>query len=465
MPSTLFEKIWGDHLVVPESPNCPATLYIDFHLLNEVTSPQAFGLLESRSLSVASPSKTLATIDHSIPTIAADDLGKRPYVSPEAEHQVAAMQGNSEAQGIRFLGWDNPNRGIVHVVGPELGLTQPGMTIVCGDSHTSTHGAFGALAFGIGTSEVAQVLATQCMLQRAPRTMRVTIEGDLAFGVSAKDLALTVIARLGSSGGNGYVIEYAGTTVQALSMEGRMTLCNMTIECGARAGMIGVDDTTIQWLRDCPEMLDDFESLVPRWLSFRSDEDAQFDLEVHIDGTVIAPMVTWGVTPDTAIAVDDRIPLVGADQARRDALNYMGLDEGQPILGTPIDLVFIGSCTNARLPDLRIAADILRGKRIADQVTLLVVPGSESVRRAAEIEGLDRVFKDAGGQWRLAGCSMCLGMNGDLVPPGKTAISTSNRNFVGRQGPGARTILASPATAAASALRGAVADVREVLNA
>lgn len=463
MASTLLEKIWDAHLVRDQSDTAPAVLYIDFHLLNEVTSPQAFSELKRRGVTPHRAAGSLAVIDHSTPTLPADAGGKRPYVSIDAENQVRLMETNSHQQGIRFLGWDHPGRGIVHVVGPELGLTLPGMTIVCGDSHTSTHGAFGALAFGIGTSEVAQVLATQCLLQRRPKTLRVTVSGTLGFGVSAKDLALHVVTSLGAAGATGYVIEFAGEVVERLSMEARMTLCNMSIECGARAGLIAPDQTTFDWLRECPEAPADLEQRVQQWVGLRTDAGAIFDREVHIDAGELEPMVTWGVSPDTAIGISQNIP----DQAdlglRCEALEYMGLSAGKPVSGIPINYVFIGSCTNARISDLQIAAAILQGRRVATGVTLLVVPGSESVRRAAEAQGLAQIFLDAGGEWRLAGCSMCLGMNGDLVPAGKTVVSTSNRNFKGRQGPGARTILASPGTAAASAVAGCLVDPREYM--
>ncbi|MER0784374.1 3-isopropylmalate dehydratase large subunit [Pseudomonas aeruginosa] len=461
MTATMFQKMWDRHEVEAQTEDAPAVLYIDFHLVNEVTSPQAFSLLEARDLPVVRPQQTLATIDHATPTRHPDASGRRPYVSAQAYEQVETLAHNARRHGIPFLGWDNPHRGIVHVVGPELGYTLPGMTIVCGDSHTSTHGAFGTLAFGIGTSEVGHVLATQCLLQARPKTMRVRIDGQLRLGATAKDLALTVITRLGAGGGTGHVIEYAGEAVRSLTMEGRMTLCNMTIECGARAGMIAPDAVTVDWLRGRPALPADFEDRIAEWLALASDPDASFDQEIVIDAAAVEPMITWGTTPDTAVPVKAAIPLQ-VDDTHAQALDYMRFRPGQELLGTPIDIVFIGSCTNARLPDLRAAAEVLRGRRIASHVTLLVVPGSEQVRRDAEAEGLDRIFIDAGGEWRLSGCSMCLGMNGDLVPAGKLAVSTSNRNFVGRQGPGARTLLASPQTAAACALAGAIADPREV---
>ena len=461
MASTMFQKIWDRHLVEPQTDDFPAVLYIDFHLINEVTSPQAFSLLETRELSVARPERTLATIDHATPTLPPDPNGHRAYVSQQASDQVDALEINAARHGVQFFGWDDPRRGIVHVIGPELGYTLPGMTIVCGDSHTSTHGAFGTLAFGIGTSEVAHVLATQCLLQTVPKAMRVTIDGQLSAGVTAKDLALTVITHLGAAGGTGYVIEYAGEAVCALSMEGRMTLCNMTIECGARAGMIAPDQITIDWLRGRPALPANFEDQIAGWLSLATDADAQFDQEIHLDASTIAPVITWGTTPDTAISVQGVIPANSINGKNEQALEYMQFHPGQTVLGTPIDFVFIGSCTNGRLVDLRAAAIVLKGRKIAPTVTLLVVPGSEAVRAEAEAEGLDRIFIDAGGQWRHSGCSMCLGMNGDLVPPGKRVVSTSNRNFVGRQGTGSRTLLARPETAAACALSGTIADHRE----
>ncbi|MBG6116376.1 MULTISPECIES: 3-isopropylmalate dehydratase large subunit [unclassified Sphingobium] len=463
-PKTLFEKVWDRHLVVAQAENHPAILYIDLHLLNEVTSPQAFSMIEARGLVTNRPDRTVATLDHATPTLPADESGRRPFVSEAAENQVEALRGNARHHGIRLFDWDDARRGIVHVIGPELGLTMPGMTIVCGDSHTSTHGAFGCLAFGIGTSEVAHVLATQCLLQSKPRTMRVCCDGELAEGVSAKDLGLAVLAALGAGGAIGHVIEYAGSAVRQLSMEGRMTLCNLSIECGARAGMISPDLTTIDWLRDRPEAPVDFDERVEGWLALASDEGVTFDKEVFIDANFVLPMATWGTTPDTAVAIDGRIP-ADVSEGQQSALAYMGLSAGARLNEIDIDYVFIGSCTNGRLPDLREAARILEGRHVANGVTLLVVPGSETVRKAAEAEGLDKVVVAAGGQWRISGCSMCLGMNGDIVPPGKRVVATSNRNFVGRQGPNARTILASPATAAASAVRGVLTDPRAMTNA
>ena len=460
-PRSLFEKVWDRHVVEPEADDHPAVLYVDLHLVHEVTSPQAFAVLDARGIKVRRPERTFATIDHSTPTLPPGPDGERPYATPAAKAQVERLATNCERHGIELHGWDSPDRGVVHVAGPELGLTQPGMTVVCGDSHTATHGAFGCLAFGIGTTEVAHVLATQCLLQRRPKSMRVTIDGHASDAVSAKDIVLAVIAELGVAGGTGYVIEYAGEAIRALDMEGRMTVCNMSIEAGARAGMIAPDDVTIEWLRGrafTPKG-QAFEAAAARWRRLASDDGAVFDREVRIDATTLAPMATWGTAPDTGVALDAPVP-APADATQKKALDYMRLDAGKPLLGQPVDVVFVGSCTNGRLPDLRAAAAVLRGRRVAEGVRMLVVPGSELVRRQAEEEGLDRIFTDAGAEWRLPGCSMCIAMNGDTVAPGQLAVSTSNRNFEGRQGPGARTVLASPATAAASAVAGRIADPR-----
>jgi 3-isopropylmalate/(R)-2-methylmalate dehydratase large subunit len=459
-PKTLYEKVWDRHLALDETQETPAVLYIDLHLVHEVTSPQAFSEIEERGLKVRRPDRTFATLDHSTPTLPAVS-GERPYVTAEAKAQVERLEANCARHGIELAGWGSDQRGVVHVMGPEQGLTQPGMTVVCGDSHTATHGAFGALAFGIGTSEVGHVLATQCLLQRKAKTMRVTVDGQLPTGVSGKDLALAVIAAIGFGGGTGHVIEYAGQAVHALDMEGRMTLCNMSIEAGARAGMIAPDEKTIAWLRGRRYVPKDeaFEAAAADWLSLRTDKDAIFDAEVRLDGSAIRPMATWGTTPDAGAPIGDAIPQPQSDSDRK-ALAYMGFTAGQTTTAEPVDVVFIGSCTNGRLPDLRAAADILRGRRVREGVRMLVVPGSEAVRRDAEAEGLDKVFIAAGAEWRIPGCSMCIAMNGDFVAPGQLAISTSNRNFEGRQGKGARTILASPATAAASAVTGVLTDPR-----
>ncbi|HEY2069716.1 MAG TPA: 3-isopropylmalate dehydratase large subunit [Rhizomicrobium sp.] len=457
-PRTLFEKIWDAHLVEPEAEDRPAVLYADLHLIHEVTSPQAFAVLAERGLKVRRPDRTFGTLDHSTPTLPAAN-GKRPYVSDEAETQVATLEENCRAHGIALAGWDSEYRGVVHVMAPELGLTQPGMVVVCGDSHTATHGAFGALAFGIGTSEVGHVLATQCLLQRKAKSLRVTVDGTLQPGVGAKDLALAIVAQLGAGGGTGSVIEYAGEAIRALDMEGRMTLCNMSIEMGARAGMIAADETTVDWLRGRKHVPQGaaFDALAERWRGFTSDPDARFDREERLDASAISPMATWGTTPDTGIAVGTNVP---AGQQR--ALDYMHFTAGQSIADAQVDVVFIGSCTNGRLSDLRTAASVMRGRKV--HARTLVVPGSEKVRREAEAEGLHDIFLAAGAEWRLPGCSMCIAMNGDLVAPGQLAVSTSNRNFEGRQGPGARTVLASPATAAASAIAGHIADPRPYLE-
>jgi 3-isopropylmalate/(R)-2-methylmalate dehydratase large subunit len=455
-PRTLFDKIWDAHLVAAETSDTPGVLYVDLHLVHEVTSPQAFTELERRGLGVRRPDRTYATLDHSTPTDPA-----RTYASAEAEAQVVTLERNCARNGIPLAGWDSDDRGVVHVMAPELGLTHPGMVVVCGDSHTATHGAFGALAFGIGTSEVGHVLATQCLLQRKARRMRVSVSGRLRPGVSAKDLTLAIIARIGFGGGSGHVIEYAGEAIRALDMEERMTLCNMSIEAGARAGMVAPDDKTIAFLRGrkhAPQG-EAFERAARCWLALATDEGAAFDKEVTLDASAITPMATFGTTPDAAIPIGASVP-APRDESERRALAYMGFQAGQPATGEPVHVVFIGSCTNGRLSDLRAAAEVLRGRKIKPGVRMLVVPGSEAVKRQAEAEGLDAIFETAGAEWRLPGCSMCIAMNGDVVAPGKLAVSTSNRNFEGRQGKGARTILASPATAAASAIAGVLTDPR-----
>ena len=466
-PHTLFEKIWDAH-VVHQDPDSPAVLYIDLHLVHEVTSPQAFDGLRRRGLRVRRPERTFATRDHGIPTTPRD----LPIADELAARQIAQLETNAAEFGIALYGLrHSPDRqGIVHVIGPELGLTQPGMTIVCGDSHTSTHGAFGALAFGIGTSEVEMVLATQCLLQRKPRTMRVQVDGRLRRGVGAKDLILGLIARYGIGAGTGHVFEYAGSAIRALDMEERMTVCNMSIEGGARAGMIAPDDTTFEYVagREFAPRGAAWDAAVARWRSLPADEGAEYDAAITLDAGAIEPMITYGTNPGMGMAITDRIPDPGrlADLSARNALAkalaYMGLRPSQPLLGQPIDVVFIGSCTNSRITDLRQAAGVLKGRKVHPRVRALVVPGSAQVKRQAEAEGLDRIFKEAGCEWREAGCSMCIAMNGDQLEPGQYAVSTSNRNFEGRQGKGGRTFLASPLTAAASALAGAVADVRNL---
>ena len=458
-PRTLLDRLWDQHLVRQQTPEAPAILFVDLHLLNEVTSPQAFELLSDRGLTVRHAERTLAVIDHATPTLPPDADGKRPYVSAAAEAQVVTLAANARRWGIPFLGWDDERRGIVHVIGPELGATLPGSIVVCGDSHTSTHGAFGALGLGIGTSEVAGVLATQCLLQRKPKSLHVRVDGAFKAGVTAKDLALTIVTRLGAAGGTGSVIEYGGSAIRSLDMEGRMTVCNMSIEAGARAGMIAPDETTFAWLKGrlLAPIGNEWTSAVECWQALRTDPGAEFDSEVVINAADVMPSVTWGTSPDTAMPIAGIIPDLGTPDARR-ALEYMGLEPGEPILGRRVDSVFIGSCTNGRLGDLRAAASILRGRTVAPHVRLLVVPGSEPVRREAEAEGIDRIVIEAGGEWRLSGCSMCLGMNGDVTEAGKLVVSTSNRNFVGRQGPGARSVLASPQVAAACAVAGVIAD-------
>jgi 3-isopropylmalate/(R)-2-methylmalate dehydratase large subunit len=463
-PQTLFEKVWQAHEVSPESAATPAVLYIDLHLIHEVTSPQAFALLRERGLPVRRPERALATMDHSIPTLTAQVFGGAPIAIDSAARQVRELETNCAEFGVELLGLKHAQRGIVHVIGPELGLTQPGKTIVCGDSHTSTHGALGALAFGIGTTEVAHVLATQCLLQRKPRTLAVNVNGRLRPGVTAKDLILAIIGRLGIAGGTGHVIEYRGETIRALDMEERLTVCNMSIEAGARAGMIAPDETTFDYLARRPRAPQGaaFERAVDEWRRLPTDAGARFDREVDFDAASIEPMITYGTNPGMVIPIGGSVPEHGDDAAFAQALAYMGLTPGAAIKDQPVNVVFVGSCTNARLSDLRAAAAVLRGRHVAPGITMLVVPGSQDVKRQAEAEGLHQVFLDAGAQWRESGCSMCLGMNGDLVGAGQYAISTSNRNFEGRQGKGARTLLASPVTAAASAVRGRVTDPREL---
>ncbi len=462
---TLFEKVWDDHVVRAETADTPAILYIDLHLIHEVTTPQAFALLRSLGLPVRRPDLTLGTMDHSTPTTPVRTLRDIEVVGEGAARQVAQMQENCREFGLELHGFDSEHRGIVHVIGPELGATQPGKTIVCGDSHTSTHGAFGALAFGIGTTEVGHVLATQCLLQRKPRTLLIDVRGRLARGVTAKDIILATIGRIGVGGGTGHVIEYRGETISALDMDARMTICNMSIEAGARAGMIAPDDVTIEYLHGRPRAPRDadWDAAVARWRALPSDADAGYDNSVQIDAATLAPMVTFGTNPGMVVPVTDPVPQAGGSGFRK-ALDYMRLEPGRPLSEARVDVVFIGSCTNSRLSDLEQAADLLRGRHIAEGVRMLVVPGSQQVKRQAEDRGLHEVFIAAGAEWRESGCSMCLGMNGDTVPSGQLAVSTSNRNFEGRQGKGARTILASPLTAAASALAGRVADPRPYLN-
>ncbi|WP_370177629.1 3-isopropylmalate dehydratase large subunit [Alteriqipengyuania sp.] len=465
LPKSLFDKLWDAHVVVPESEDAPAILFIDLHLVHEVTSPQAFAVLEGRGLKVRRPDLTQATLDHSTPTLPPGVDGRLPYATEAAEKQVHQLEANCVRHGIDLLGLDDPRRGIVHVIGPEMGLTQPGKTVVCGDSHTSPHGAFGALAFGIGTTEVGHVLATQCVLQRKPKSMRITFEGALAPGVGAKDMALAMIAQIGADGGQGYAVEFTGEAVEALSMEGRMTLCNMAIEAGARVGMIAPDETTFAYLegRERAPQGEDWDEALARWRMLPSDPDATFDKEVTVDAAAIRPMITYGVSPDAAAPVTGNAP-TPANDSEREAAEYMRFAADRPFAEAKVDRVFIGSCTNSRLSDLREAAEVMRGRRVAERVTALIVPGSEAIRQQAEAEGLDAVFTEAGAQWRLPGCSMCIAMNGDQGAPGELVVSTSNRNFVGRQGKGVRTVLAGPATAAACAIAGHIADPSDYLD-
>jgi 3-isopropylmalate/(R)-2-methylmalate dehydratase large subunit len=464
-PRTLLDKLWEAHLVSPPTEETPAVLYVDLHLIHEVTSPQAFALLRERGLTVRRPDRTFATMDHAIPTRAGSWGGRAPAEGAASE-QIRALERNCNDFGIRLFPVGNDRQGIVHVIGPELGLTQPGLTLVCGDSHTSTHGAFGTLAFGIGTSEVGYVLATQCLLQSKPKSLAVEIDGSLPDGVTAKDLILGLIARIGTAGATGHAIEYRGSAVRSLSMEERMTVCNMSIEAGARAGMVAPDDTTFEYLHGRPfsPAGADWDSAVSRWRSLPSDDGAAFDRIERFDASSLEPMITYGTSPGMGVAVSGVVPDPAGDASVAKALLYMGLRPGQPLLGQPIDVVFIGSCTNSRLSDLRDAARVFAGRRVAPNVRALVVPGSQQVKRQAEAEGLDRVFREAGAEWRESGCSMCLAMNDDKLLPGQYAVSTSNRNFEGRQGTGGRTFLASPLTAAAAAVTGRIADARELLR-
>jgi 3-isopropylmalate/(R)-2-methylmalate dehydratase large subunit len=464
-PQTLFEKVWRSHEVSAETADTPAVLYIDLHLIHEVTSPQAFTVLRERGLAVRRPERTFATMDHSTPTRTEQVFGGAPIALEDAARQVSALERNCAAFGIELLGLRDARRGIVHIIGPELGLTQPGKTVVCGDSHTSTHGALGALAFGIGTTEVGHVFATQCLLQRKPRTLAINVNGTLQPGVTAKDLILAIIGRVGVGGGTGHVIEYRGETIRALDMDGRMTVCNMSIEAGARAGMIAPDETTFRYLAGRPRAPqgEAWAAALERWRQLPGDPDARFDREVDIDATALEPMMTFGTNPGMVIPIGGTIPQRADDPVLAKSLAYMGFAPGERLQEHPVNVVFVGSCTNGRLSDLRAAASLLRGRKVAAGVHMLIVPGSQQVKREAEAEGLDRIFLDAGADWRESGCSMCLGMNGDLVPKGHYAVSTSNRNFEGRQGIGARTLLASPLTAAACAVRGRVTDPRELL--
>ncbi|MGA8028989.1 MAG: 3-isopropylmalate dehydratase large subunit [Bryobacteraceae bacterium] len=466
MPQTIIEKIWDNH-VVAQREGTPALLYVDLHLVHEVTSPQAFSGLRERGLKVRRPDLTIGTTDHSIPTYDRS----LPILDKVAEAQITQFEKNCNEFGIRFYGPHSDKQGIVHIIGPELGLTQPGMTVVCGDSHTSTHGAFGALAFGIGTSQVEHVLATQCLLQTRPETYEVRVEGALRKGVGAKDIILNLISRIGIGGGTGCVFEYSGSAIRSLSMEERMTICNMSIEGGARAGLIAPDDTTYQYIegRQYAPKGADWDRALAIWRNLPTDDGAKFDKRIDIDAGVLEPMITFGTNPGMGIAITAPVPDPSAigDPVEREslskALRYMDLPSGKPLLGHPVNVVFIGSCTNSRISDLRAAAEIFKGRKVNPNVRVMVVPGSQQVKQQAQDEGLDKVFQEAGADWREAGCSMCIAMNGDQLQPGEYSVSTSNRNFEGRQGKGGRTFLASPLTAAASAVTGVVTDVRTLL--
>ena len=466
-PKTIVEKIWDDHVVAPGTDGAPDVLGIDLHLVHEVTSPQAFDGLRDRGLRVRRPGQTVATVDHSIPTTDRS----LPIVDEIAAKQVSRLEENCREFGIPLHGIGSPHQGIVHVIGPELGLTQPGMTIVCGDSHTATHGAFGALAFGIGTTEVEHVLATQSLLQRRPKTFEVRVDGTLHPGVTAKDIILSLLSRIGIGGGTGHVFEYRGSAIRAVGMEGRMTICNMSIEGGARAGLVAPDDVTFEYLAGRPHAPQgaDWEAALDRWRRLPTDDGADFDRSISFDAGELTPMVTYGTNPGMGFPITERIPDPArlSDANQRDslaaALQYMALTPGEPILGKAIDVVFVGSCTNSRISDLREAARMIRGRHVAESVRMMVVPGSTEVKRQAESEGLAQVFRDAGAEWREAGCSMCIAMNGDQLQPGQYSVSTSNRNFEGRQGKGGRTFLASPLTAVASAVTGRLADPRALL--
>ncbi len=471
-PLTLAEKVWRDHIVVPgeekDGQRSPDLLYIDLHLVHEVTSPQAFEGLRLAGRPVRRPDLTIATEDHNTPTL---EINK-PIADPVSKKQVDTLRANAEEFGVRIHSLGDDDQGIVHVVGPQLGLTQPGMTVVCGDSHTSTHGAFGALAMGIGTSEVEHVLATQTLSLKPFKTMAITVEGTLKPGVSSKDIILAVIAKIGTGGGQGYVLEYRGSAIEKLSMDARMTICNMSIEAGARAGMIAPDETTFEFVKGRPHAPqgEDWDAAVEYWASLRTDEGAEFDAEVILDADELEPFVTWGTNPGQGVSLSDSVPAptdftdeVARDSAER-ALTYMDLEPGTPMKDIRVDTVFLGSCTNSRMEDLRAAAEIIQGREKDPDIRMIVVPGSQRVRLQAEAEGLDQVFKDFGAEWRFAGCSMCLGMNPDQLAPGERCASTSNRNFEGRQGKGGRTHLVSPVVAAATAIRGTLSAPSDVLT-
>ncbi|MBL7759773.1 MAG: 3-isopropylmalate dehydratase large subunit [Sediminibacterium sp.] len=466
MGKTLFDKIWDKH-VVEKIPDGPSVLYIDQHFIHEVTSPQAFKGIEQRGIPLFRPRQTIATADHNVPTI----NQHLPIKDELSRMQVEQLINNCNKHGVELYGLGHPYQGIVHVIGPELGITQPGMTIVCGDSHTSTHGAFGTIAFGIGTSEVEMVFASQCVLQTKPKTMRINIDGDLQKGVVSKDIILYIIARISASGATGFFVEYAGSTIRSLSMEARMTICNMSIEMGARGGMIAPDETTFNYVKGRPfaPKGNAWDEKLAEWKELYSDTDAVFDAEININAADIPPMITYGTNPGLGIAVNGHIPVLEqiADEGEKKniekALQYMGLKSGASLVGMPVQHVFIGSCTNSRIEDLREVAELVKGRKKNDGVKVMIVPGSQQVAKQVHAEGLDRIFAEAGFQIRQAGCSACLGMNEDKVPAGEYCISTSNRNFEGRQGAGARTLLASPLTAAAAAITGVVTDIRELI--
>ena len=465
-PKTLFDKIWDSH-VVKSIESGPDVLYIDQHYIHEVTSPQAFDGLMKRGIPVFRPEKTLATADHNIPTINQD----KPIKDELSRNQVEKLAENCKNYGIEYFGLNHPNNGIVHVIGPELGYTRPGMTIVCGDSHTSTHGAFGAIAFGIGTSEVEMVLATQCILQPKPKKMRITINGRLNKGVTSKDVIMYVISQISTGGATGYFVEFAGTVIKSLSMEGRMTVCNMSIEMGARGGLIAPDETTFKYLKNLPSFPGniDWNTLIMNWKEMKSDHNAEFDRDLEFNGDKIKPMITFGTNPGMGIAIDDAIPSTDdisseVSDSFLKSLDYMGFVPGMKLLGHPIDYVFLGSCTNGRIEDFRSFAQLVKGRKKSSNVTVLLVPGSKAVEKQVTDEGLDKILIKAGFELRQPGCSSCLAMNEDKIPAGKYAVSTSNRNFEGRQGPGARTLLASPLTAAAAAITGKISDPREFID-
>ena len=461
MGKTLFEKVWDNH-VVDSIPNGPSIIYIDKHLIHEVTSPQAFAGLNKRNIKVFRPDKTIATADHNVPTT----NQHLPIQEALSRNQVETLNKNCREHGVELYGLGHKYQGIVHVIGPELGITQPGMTIVCGDSHTSTHGAFGSIAFGIGTSEVEMVLSTQCLLQNKPKTMLIEIDGELNEGVYSKDIILYIISKITASGGTGYFVEYSGAAIRSLSMEARMTICNMSIEMGARGGMIAPDEITFDYIKGkkfSPQG-DEFDASVKKWKQLKSDNDAKYDKVIKFDAKDIEPMITYGTNPGMGIKIKDYIPdsaLNTSSESFNKSLRYMGLKSGQKLIDKKIDYVFIGSCTNSRIEDLRIASNIVKGKKKSDQVNAWVIPGSKSVEKIAIEEGLDKIFNEAGFEFRQPGCSACLAMNEDKIPQGKYCVSTSNRNFEGRQGPGSRTFLASPATAALTALNGFITDIRD----